>query len=183
MLTKMILLTPNDFEAIKNEYLGTSNVVSNQKIPKKMSKAEILRDWMQIRSGLVQDNLQRRKNLRDFQRLDKHETVVKKVKKEEKTPSEGENEEDSFFTGSEGEDENMTSPQPDAKRKLFETPKDGEKEKSGKTSKSKSRRMRRKKRKLEADPERVATLRERKRKKNQSGQGKSFKFIRKWESF
>lgn len=64
MLTKLILLSPNDYENIKKECFKEQPKSNQHKIGEKMSKSELLKDWYEIRERTLQQNLQNRKNMR-----------------------------------------------------------------------------------------------------------------------
>lgn len=66
MLTKLILLSPNDYEQIKKECYKDQQS-SEQKIHvRKPSESELLKEWYAIRQRSLEQSIQNRKHMRDI---------------------------------------------------------------------------------------------------------------------
>lgn len=104
MLTKLILLSPNDYDRIKKDcYMGHSSSKSSK------SKKELLKDWYEIRQRSLEQSIQNRKHMRD---IDSQPAEAKKIKspikiKQPNSDVKSDDEFDDFTAPSSSEEENM----------------------------------------------------------------------------
>lgn len=67
MLTKLILLSPSDYQNIKNELSNTNSDTPRPKLSEETPKTEVMKEWLKIRNQMVADSLHRRKYLREHE--------------------------------------------------------------------------------------------------------------------
>lgn len=194
----MILLSPNDYENIKNECLTPSTTTSKRDIGEKLTESEILKDWLFTREKNLRDSLQNKKYLRQ---KDSRQIETKKSAGMQtspiKVPSKSDTSEYNtavIETSTDDDDDTDKKTPPKTKKKLFTftgednlADDESKKAKSDRSHEEKRPLVKRRRRRpadiYKENSERKRSLREKKGKPHQKGKGLSkFKFIKKWES-